>query len=195
MFVLNEFTKTGLSTGGENIKADYIPAETFKLILVALMPENRLALLTSLCTGLRIDDVLSIKTEQLKKDALSVREMKTGKRKRVRLPKDLKDELFTIAGRFYVFEHRLDVRKHRTRQAVNKDLVRACNALRIKGVNITPHTARKIYAVKMFDRTSSLERVRQALNHSKNEITLLYANADIITEKETKCKRVSLPNF
>lgn len=159
------------------------------------MPENRLALLTSLCTGLRIDDVLSIKTEQLKKDTLSVREMKTGKRKRVRLPKDLKDELFTIAGRFYVFEHRLDVRKHRTRQAVNKDLVRACNALRIKGVNITPHTARKIYAVKMFDRTSSLERVRQALNHSKNEITLLYANADIITEKETKCKRVSLPNF
>lgn len=195
MFVLNEFTKSGLSTGGENIKADYIPAETFKLILVALMPENRLALLTSLCTGLRIDDVLSIKTEQLKKDTLSVREMKTGKRKRVRLPKDLKDELFTIAGRFYVFEHRLDVRKHRTRQAVNKDLVRACNALRIKGVNITPHTARKIYAVKMFDRTSSLERVRQALNHSKNEITLLYANADIITEKETKCKRVSLPNF
>lgn len=178
-----------------NIRADYIKEESICHILSALMPQNRLAVLVSMTTGLRIGDVLSIRTECLKKDRFTIKEEKTGKSRRVRLGKELKDELFSQAGRFYVFEHRLDPKKHKTRQAVNKDLKRACELFRVKGVNVTPHTARKIYGVKQFKRTGSLEQVRELLNHSSEAVTMIYAMADEITERNTQRRCVSLPKL
>lgn len=157
------------------------------------MPANRLALITSVCTGLRIDDVLSLKTQDLLKDRFTVKEMKTGKTRKIRLDKKLRDALFVQAGRFFVFEHRLDPRKHRTRQAVNKDLQRACVLFRVHGVSVSPHTARKIYAVSEYKRTCSLKTVQQLLNHSDETVTLLYAMADELTARETASTAVSVP--
>lgn len=177
------------------MRSDYIEQENFNHILSALMWENRLALVTSLTTGLRIDDVLHLRSEQVRKQRFSVKEMKTGKTKKIRLSDGLCDELLKIAGRYYVFEHRSDPKRTRTRQAVYKDLKRACDLFRVKGVNVTPHTARKIYAVNNFERTCSIERVRSLLNHSdkQTEVTMLYAMADELTAKATKGKRVRLP--
>ena len=179
----------------ENIKSDYIPEENFNHILSALMPENRLALTVSLTTGLRIDDVLHLKTSQIQKQRFTIKEMKTGKTRRVNLSKGLWEELLHVAGRFYVFEHRTDPKKTRTRQAVNKDLKRACELFRIKGVNMTPHSARKIYAVNNFRRTCDIEKVRALLNHSEKqtEVTMLYAMADVLTERRTARKKVKIP--
>lgn len=157
------------------------------------MPANRLALITSACTGLRIDDVLSLRTQDIKKDRFTIKEMKTGKTRRVRLDRKLRDKLFAQAGRFFVFEHRLDPRKHRTRQAVYKDLKRACTLFRVKGVSVSPHTARKIYAVENYKRTCSLKTVQQLLNHSDEAVTMLYAMADELTARETENKTVSVP--
>lgn len=180
----------------KNIKSDYIPDESFNHILSALMPENRLALTVSLTTGLRIDDVLHLKTEKIKNQRFTVKEMKTGKTRRVFLSKGLWEELLRSAGRFYVFEHRTDPKRCRTRQAVNKDLKRACELFRIKNVNITPHSARKIYAVDNFRRTCDIEKVRALLNHSEKqtEVTLLYAMADVLTERRTAHKKVKYPS-
>lgn len=191
----NELTILGLYNGVINIRADYIKEETIGHILSALMPQNRLAILVSMTTGLRIGDVLSIRTECLKKERFTIKEEKTGKSRRVRLSKELRDELFAQAGRFYVFEHRLDPKKHKTRQSVNKDLKRACELFRVKGVNVTPHTARKIYSVKQYKRTGSLERVQELLNHSSEAVTMIYAMADEITERNTLRRRVSLPKL
>lgn len=181
--------------GVVNIRADYIKEETICHILSALMPENRLAVLVSMTTGLRIGDVLALRTECLKRDRFTIKEEKTGKSRRIRLGKELRDELFSQAGRFYVFEHRLDPKRHRTRQAVNKDLKRACELFRVKGVNVTPHTARKIYSVKQYKRTGSLEHVQELLNHSSEAVTLIYAMADEITERNTARRCVSVPEF
>lgn len=177
------------------MRSDYIEQESFEHILSALMWENRLALITSLTTGLRIDDVLHLRSEQIKTQRFTIKEMKTGKTRKVRLSNGLWDELLKISGRYYVFEHRTDPKKPRTRQAVYKDLKRACTLFRVKGVNVSPHTARKIYAVKNFERTCSVDRVRTLLNHSEKqtEVTLLYAMADDLTAKVTKGKTVVLP--
>lgn len=173
--------------------ADYLPEESFNILLKALMPQNRLALQVALATGLRIDDVLHLKTEQLRKERFTVKEMKTGKRRRVRIPNALRDECLQYSGRYYVFEHRLDQNRPRTRQAVYKDLKRACKLFRVNGLQISPHTARKIYSVGLLDRLDSVEKVRDAMNHRDISTTELYCNADIRTEKATRRKKVKFP--
>lgn len=175
------------------MRADYCEQTALETILVALMPPNRLAILVSLTTGLRIGDVLSMKTDVLTKERFTIKEEKTGKTRRVRLSNELRDALFRQAGRFYVFEHRTDPKKHRTRQAINKDLKRACELFRVSGVNITPHSARKIFAVNAYKRTCSIEQVQQLLNHSSEAVTQIYAMADELTKRNTLRRSVNLP--
>lgn len=193
MFVVNQLTILGMLKGVSHIRSDYINIDSFNHILSALMPENRLALLVSLSTGLRIDDVLHLKSEKLLKERFTVKEMKTGKAKRVRLPKALRDELLKRSGRFYVFENRLDPKKPRTRQAVFKDLKRACELFRVKGVNLSPHSARKIYSVEQFGRLGSVKKVQELLNHSNEAVTMLYAMSDELTAQHTKGKKINIP--
>lgn len=151
------------------------------------MPANRLAIETSLATGLRIGDVLALRTEHLSKDRFYIKEQKTGKTRRVYLPQQLRADLYAQAGRFYVFEHRLDPWKHRTRQAVWKDLHHAAAFFRLpRKLTIAPHSARKLFAVSKYQTTGSLQKVQQLLNHSDEAVTVLYCMADLITAKHTR---------
>lgn len=166
------------------MRTDYVESDIFDHILAALMPQNRLAIIVSMYTGLRIDDVLHIKTDMLKKDRFTVRERKTGKSKRVRLPNDLRQDLISISGRYYVFEGRCDPTKTRTRQAVYKDIKRAAAAFRVKTLNVSPHSARKYYAVTQYRKTHDIKRVQQLLNHSDEAVTLIYALADEVSARK-----------
>lgn len=172
------------------MRADYIPTPIIKSILTALMPENRLALQTSIITGIRISDVLNLKTEQVRKQRFTIREQKTGKAKRIFLPRKLQDELLSYSGSIYVFENRLNGRRHRTRQAVFKDLKRVAKAFHLKE-NICPHSMRKIYAVNEFKRTGDIGKVKKLLNHNDEAVTILYAMADRIKTKITKSRKKS----
>lgn len=165
---------------------EYLLQQEVDRVLAALMPENRLAFRTSLHTGLRISDVLNLKPDQLKHQFWIV-EMKTGKRRRVNLPKELLEDLQRNAGKYWVFPGR-DPKKHRTRQAVWKDIKRAADAFRLKQ-NVGTHSARKVYAVELYNKYGDLERVRKALNHAKKypSTTKIYALADL--ELEAKYKR------
>lgn len=190
-----EFTFFVLFTGGEIIRSDWVEQATFDHILAALMPENRLALEVSMYTGLRIDDVLHLRTEQVRQGRFTVKEMKTGKRKRIRLPNALRDEILSHAGRFYAFEGRLDQKKPRTRQAVFKDLKRAQELFRVRGVHLSPHTARKIYSVTAFKLTCSVSKVQSLLNHSSEAVTMLYAMADELTARRLGVRPVYVPTL
>lgn len=159
------------------MRSKAIEKSTLSVILRALMRPNRLALEVSLCTGLRISDVLSIKTESLYKDKFVVYEKKTGKRHTVRLPKKLKDELIALSGNLFVFQNRLNSRKPRTRQAVWKDLKRVSRAFRLNG-GVSPHSMRKTYAVTLKEMGLSSAKIQRALNHSDPCVTALYMFAD-----------------
>lgn len=138
------------------------------------MPTNALIVETMLQTGLRVSDVLSLRTEQLRKgQRFTVWESKTGKSKRIRLGNKLYLRLLAHAGRNWVFPHARDDRKHRTRQAVWADVKRAAKALRLPE-NVAPHSARKSYACGEYERTHDLQAVKSKLNHSNIETTLLY---------------------
>lgn len=163
------------------MKSEYIDPELFEHILYALTPPNRLVCQVCLHTGLRVGDVLQLRTEALRK-RMTVTEQKTGKSRTVSLTERLYREMLQQAGSVYVFEHRKDPNKPRTRQAVYADLKRGAKAFRLKE-NLTPHSLRKIYAVKLYNKYGSIEKVRQALNHDSETVTLIYAWADMITKK------------
>lgn len=160
------------------MRSNWIPKGEMEHILSALRPENRLACEISLLTGLRINDVLALTPEKVKKQRFTLREEKTGKTKNIRLPKEILNRALACSGQHYVFEHRLDGRKHRTRQAVFKDLKRVADVFNVKA-NVTPHSLRKIYAVEEFARSGgNLRKVQKLLNHENEAVTMLYALAD-----------------
>lgn len=166
------------------MRSDWLQVDEYEHILAALTPPNRLACEVSACTGLRISDVLNLRTDKLA-ERMTVREIKTGKTRRVRLPPQLLDRLVAGAGKIYAFEGREDYRRPRTRQAVYKDIKRAAKLFRLpKNLQISPHSARKIYAVSEYKRTGSVKRVKELLNHSDEAVTILYAMADVLTDRK-----------
>ena len=128
---------------------------------------------------------MTLRTEQLRPE-FWVTESKTGKRKLVGLPKSLLDDLKVHAGPEWVFTHRNDYKKHRSRQAVWADVKRAAKAFRLPQ-NVGPHSFRKVYAVELLNKYGDIAKVQRALNHSGASVTMVYAMADkLLTAKGRK---------
>ena len=164
------------------MRSQWICSEKLEHILAALMPENRLACEISLATGLRIGDVLRLKPEQVRPDRarFTIKEEKTGKSRMCYLPLELRDRAYDNAGRYWVFEHRTNPLKRRTRQAIFKDLRRAAKAFRVKE-HVSPHSMRKVFAVEYFEKSGgNLRKVQDLLNHSNEAVTMIYAMANKI---------------
>lgn len=171
------------------MRSEWIPKGDFEHILAALTPENRLACEISLATGLRIGDVLGLTPDKVRKQRFTIREQKTGKSRTVRLPNELVNRCLACAGQHYIFEHRLNGRQHRTRQAVFKDLKRVAKLFNAHK-NITPHSARKVYAVDEFEKSGgNLQKVKRLLNHSDEAVTMLYALANIVGKRKNFIKK------
>lgn len=158
------------------MKTKAIKEDSLNAVLRLLMPQNRLACLVALATGLRITDVLSLKTEQLRKERFTVFESKTGKKKMVRIPKQIRAKVIAQSGKIYAFENRLSPYKPRTRGAVWKDLNRVSKLLHLKG--IAPHSMRKTYARTLRAEGLTETEIQKALNHSSPVITRIYTMAD-----------------
>lgn len=166
------------------MRTEWIPKGEMVHILASLYPENRLACEVSLATGLRINDVLALTPQKVRKQRFTIREEKTGKTRLVRLPSELVKRCLACSGQHYIFEGRLDGRKHRTRQAVFKDLKRASANFNVKK-NVAPHSLRKIYAVDEFEKSGcNIKRVQKLLNHESEAVTLLYAMANCIGKRK-----------
>lgn len=168
------------------MKTEYLLNREVDLVLAMLTDKNSLIMRTALHTGLRVGDVLSIKTDRLA-GRFWVTESKTGKRRQVGLPEPLLSDIKNQAGPVWAFENPKTGRPQ-TRQAVWKDVKRAAKALRLPQ-NIGPHSARKVYAVELLAKYGDIERVRRALNHSSEAITLIYALADRQLESKKKRRR------
>ena len=168
------------------MKTEYLLHKEVELILCALTEQNRLVIRTALHTGLRIGDVLALKPDRLKPH-FWVTEQKTGKPRQLGLPEPLLSDLKKNAGEHWVFPGR-DPRKHHTRQAVWKDVKRAARAFRFPQ-NVAPHSFRKVYAVDLMQKYGDIDRVRRALNHSSETITMIYALADQQLEAKNRRRR------
>lgn len=169
------------------MRSDWLSEPIANIILGAMQPTNALVLAVSAATGLRLSDVLCIKSASLAQ-RMTVKEMKTGKNKRIYVPSQLLRLMQAQAGRIWIFEHRLNPKYHRVRQTVYKD-IKACvdfykrNGTVDKKAQISPHSLRKLAAVNELERTGDFDAVGKFLNHSTKDkgVTAIYANSDRVT--------------
>lgn len=189
--IFDELTVSGKERGADLARSSWVEPGPLGLVLAALMPANRLVMEVMIQTGLRVSDVLRLTRKQVERGRFTVRELKTGKTRRIYLPRALQLRLLQQAGRLWCFEGRTDWRKPRSRQAVYKDVKRAAGMFARTGKlerdrQVSPHSARKVYAVEKYRETGSLEKVGQALNHDPGHIavTMLYALSDKVSAKE-----------
>lgn len=155
---------------------EYLVRREMEHVFAALTPANRLVCRVCVDTGLRVGDVVALRTDQLAPQ-FWITEAKTGKRRRVNLTDFLLKALKAQAGKTWVFPSPKDETRHRTRQAVWYDVKRAAKAFRLPQ-NVAPHSLRKVYAVQLLERCKgNIGRVQRALNHSDAATTYIYAMA------------------
>jgi integrase len=170
------------------MKTEYLLNREVDLVLAMLTERNALIMRVALHTGLRVGDVLALKTGQLA-PRFWVTEQKTGKRRQVGLPQPLLDDIKKRAGTTWAFENPM-TGKPQTRQAVWKDVKRAARAGRLFQ-NVGTHSARKVFAVELLQKYGDIERVRRALNHDSESVTMIYALADKQLESKQKRRRAA----
>jgi len=156
------------------LTTEYLVRRELEHVLAALTPANRLVCRVCVATGLRVGDVVTLRTDQLARQ-FWVTEAKTGKRRRVNLTDKLLCLLKAQAGPKFVFQGRGGIDTHRTRQAVWRDVKRAAKAFRLPQ-NVGVHSLRKVWAVDKLNRTKGdLSQVQRALNHRDISTTMIYA--------------------
>lgn len=165
----------------DSVKADYMKPEHYNKLFVFMSYENTLVLRVSLETGLRVGDILKTRPDDLRGRTITYEAEKTGKRGRAVVTQDLANRLRNVAGEYYIFPKRGKPKEHRTRQTVWKDVKKAAEALRAAHVvtaeNVSPHSARKTFAVEDAER-HGLKHTQRMLQHSNKETTKLYAFSD-----------------
>ena len=129
-------------------------------------------------TGLRISDILKLRVKDVKGSFINIVEQKTQKKRTIKINKKLKD----VIKDFIKGMKDNDV-LFQSRVGVNRALgVRRCQQI-IKEVaslvgieeNINTHTMRKTFALNLYRVTgNNIGLVMEALNHSKEIITLRY---------------------
>lgn len=166
---------------------EYLLERELEHVMACLTWQNRLIMQTVLHTGLRISDVLELRTEQLVPSGWLV-EKKTGKRRRYGLPEPLLTNIKRQAGNVWAFPSpvkRGNLERHKTRQAVWHDVKRAQKAFRLEQ-NVGTHSFRKVYAVRLMSKYGDIEKVRRNLNHSSDAVTAIYAMADVLLERKRR---------
>lgn len=170
------------------MRTEYLLRREMEHVLAALTPGNRIVCRVCLHTGLRLGDVLNLKTGQLGRQ-FWVTEAKTKKRRRVNLTDELLAQIRAQAGELWAFPSPRDPRQHRTRQAVWSDVKRAAKAFRIRQ-NVAPHSFRKVYAVDLLRRCGDEKAVQRALNHSDFATTMIYImSAELLDAKQATSKK------
>lgn len=153
---------------------------------------NYILFVVGVNTGLRISDILKLKIGDLKGSHISMREMKTGKQKRIQITAALRRELkWFIEGRE---NHEYLIK---SRQGSNKPIGRsmAYKILRSTAAEfgldeIGTHTLRKTFGYHMYMQTKNIALLMEIFNHSSERVTLRYigVNQDAMDRAMTKFK-------
>lgn len=160
------------------MQSQYIAREVWRAIMPCMTRDNALAIAVSLETGLRIGDVLALQVSDLSDSSIAYTAQKTGKAGSAPCAAKLIDILRSNARGGYCFPPRRGSKSpHRSRQAVWANVRQAAQRTGIKP-HVSPHSARKTYAVQLYHRRG-IAAVQAALQHDDVNTTNLYALADL----------------
>ncbi|MGX5632668.1 site-specific integrase [Bacillus thuringiensis] len=153
---------------------------------------NYILFVMGINTGLRISDILKLKVGDLKGSHISMREMKTGKQKRIQITAALKREL-----RWFNENREDDEYLLKSRQGKNRSIGRSMAYKILSGAaaefgldEIGTHTLRKTYGYHMYMQTKNIALLMEIFNHSSEKVTLRYigVNQDAMDKAMTRFK-------
>lgn len=130
-------------------------------------------------TGLRVGDAVSLKHGDIdEKGYVHFIAHKTGKKGRCKLPDDIFNLLVKgSSADGYIFPSPVLPGEHISRQAVWKNIKKACKACGINADGISPHSLRKRYAVDIYKK-EGLGKTMASLQHGSPTTTFLYVFDD-----------------
>jgi len=141
---------------------------------------NRMLFVFGINTGLRIQDILKLKVQDVGGEHIILREMKTDKQKWLRINPALRRELKRYTEGMeqseYLFQSRQGRNKPLKRDMAYRILRKAAEALKL--VDIGTHTMRKTFGYHLYRGTKDITLIQKILNHSTPEITLRYIGMD-----------------
>lgn len=153
---------------------------------------NYILFVMGINTGLRISDILKLKVGDLKGSHISMREMKTGKQKRIQITAALKRDL-----RWFNENREDDEYLLKSRQGKNRPIGRSIAYKILSGAaaefgldEIGTHTLRKTYGYHMYMQTKNIALLMEIFNHSSEKVTLRYigVNQDAMDKAMTRFK-------
>ncbi|MED1023344.1 site-specific integrase [Bacillus mycoides] len=153
---------------------------------------NYILFVMGINTGLRISDILKLKVGDLKGSHISMREMKTGKQKRIQITAALKREL-----RWFNENREDDEYLLKSRQGKNRPIGRSMAYKILSGAaaefgidEIGTHTLRKTYGYHMYMQTKNIALLMEIFNHSSEKVTLRYigVNQDAMDKAMSRFK-------
>lgn len=172
------------------IRAQFADATTLKKIEIELGREAWLPMWLMLETGVRVGDACKARAGDFHKDEdgrcyfewVAEKTDKAGVSEISPALYDQIDRLRLTAEKF-IFPGNAAGR-HITRQALWKRLKTACKALGIRSEGISPHTLRKVKAVRE-RRENGFRAAKNALQHTHDSTAALYAYADALADPES----------
>lgn len=149
--------------------------DKFKMYLKATNTRDYIIYLIGTTTGLRVSDIVKLKVTDISKGFINVVEQKTGKTKRCKLNQELKELLNSyIKGLKGVYLLPTRQSSHISTRQVQRIIKKVAEKLGI-AENINSHSLRKTYAYNLYNvSNNNIALVMEALNHSKESITLKY---------------------
>lgn len=137
---------------------------------------NYILFLLGINTGLRISDILILRKEDLLNTHVNIRETKTKKQKRIRIPPSIRKELIEYAKRLndrdFVIKSRQGVNRSIDRSVAYRILREAAEQVNLK--EIGTHTLRKTFGYHFYQLTKDVAMLQEMFNHSSPQITLRY---------------------
>jgi len=185
-----------LSTLGglSNIRSRYINGGDLEKIIHNVPASERLPFEIAVSTGLRIGDVVAIRLDQIDDsgDNMLIRfvAQKTGKEGSATIPPPLaariRRQMRSLRTSKFLFPpaKRYAKTPHLTRQTCWARMKRAARAAGVSLDGVSPHSLRKVYAVDL-RHEKGLAAVRDALQHSNDAVTRVYAYADTVLNFES----------
>ncbi|MEH7217206.1 site-specific integrase [Bacillus toyonensis] len=153
---------------------------------------NYILFVMGINTGLRISDILKLKVGDVQGSHISMREMKTGKQKRIQITSALKRELKWFSEGREIGEYLLKSRKGKNRP-IGRSMaykILKSTAAEFGLAEIGTHTLRKTYGYHMYMQTKNIALLMEIFNHSSEKVTLRYigVNQDAMDKAMSRFK-------
>jgi integrase len=170
----------GLTKGDDTIKKPAtITNSEANAINVHLDLQDSLIFRLCIETGARISDILKLTASELRVNPINIHESKSKRPRSVYVSEELHGSLlrwFTRDSDKIAFRSPIDVLKPYNRMTYHRHLKRAAS---YRKINVSAHSARKLYARNVFQRTGDIFAVQKALHHKYITTTATYLDIDL----------------